>query len=143
MALTGYFIASGIGILAGGFLADRVKRQERLMAVSFLISAACVITVGIAGFSLQNAIAMLFVTGLFYGLVAPSRDILVRNAAPPGSVGTVFAIVSTGFTVSVIGPPLFGWIIDLGLPAFVFYGSAIFTLLAITTLFGAKSGAPR
>ena len=143
MALTGYFIASGIGILAGGFLADRVKRQERLMAVSFLISAACVTTVGIAGFSVQTAMVMLFLGGLFYGLVAPSRDILVRNAAPPGSVGTVFAIVSTGFTVSVIGPPLFGWIIDIGLPAYVYYGSAIFTLLAITTLFGAKSNAPR
>ena len=34
--------------------------------------------------------------GFLSGMIAPSRDMLVRAAAPPGAVGRVFGIVTTG-----------------------------------------------
>lgn len=54
-------------------------------------------------------------TGFLTGMVAPSRDMLVRAASPAGAEGRTFGIVSTGFNVGgVIGPILFGffWIAD-------------------------------
>jgi hypothetical protein len=34
------------------------------------------------------------------GVIAPSRDMLVRNAAPPGAAGRAFGIVSTPASTS-------------------------------------------
>jgi MFS family permease len=56
---------------------------------------------------------------------------LVRRAAPPGMVGSVFGVVSTGFNIGgVIGPPMFGWLMDRGSPRWVFGGILIAMLMA-------------
>ena len=60
---------------------------------------------------------------------------LVRKAAPPGAAGRVFGIVSTGFNIGgIIGPLLFGWLMDNGQPRWVFGMSVIF--MVMTALFG-------
>ena len=67
------------------------------------------------------------------GMMMPSRDMLVRKAAPPGAAGSVFGIVSTGFIIGgIIGPLVFAWILDHGAPQLVF-GVAV-ALLGITSL---------
>ena len=84
--------------------------------------------------------------GFLGGMMLPSRDMLVRKAAPPGAAGRVFGIVSTGFNIGgIVGPLMFGWIMDHGAPVWVF-GVAVGLLLA-TSLFafiserrGAKAG---
>ena len=49
--------------------------------------------------------------------------------------GRVFGIVSTGFNIGgIIGPILFGWLMDHGQPRWVFGGAVIF--MALTALFG-------
>ena len=54
-------------------------------------------------------------------MIQPSRDMLVRRAAPPGTAGRVFGIVTTGFNIGgIIGPLLFGWLMDHGSPRWVF-----------------------
>ena len=46
-------------------------------------------------------------------MIMPSRDMLVRAAAPPGAMGRAFGIVTTGFSIGgTVGPMLFGWIMD-------------------------------
>ena len=43
-------------------------------------------------------------TGFLAGVVAPSRDMLVRAASPSGAEGRTFGIVSTGFNLGgVVG----------------------------------------
>jgi MFS family permease len=70
--------------------------------------------------------------GFFSGVIAPSRDMLVRNAAPPGAAGRAFGIVSTGFNVGgIISPLLFGWIMDHDSPHWVFGASVIFMALTV------------
>jgi MFS family permease len=65
--------------------------------------------------------------GFLSGMIAPSRDMLVRDAAPPGAAGRVFGIVSTGLNIgSAVGPILFAWIVDHDQPRWVFWGSAAF-----------------
>ena len=68
--------------------------------------------------------------GFLSGMIMPSRDMLVRAAAPPGQAGAVFGVVSTGFNLGgMAGPPLFGWLLDAGEPRVVFFAAAAFMLL--------------
>jgi MFS family permease len=72
------------------------------------------------------------VAGFLGGVIAPSRDMLVRNAAPPGAAGRAFGIVSTGFNVGgIISPLLFGWIMDQNSPRWVFGASVVFMALTV------------
>ena len=75
---------------------------------------------------------MLTLAGFLSGLIAPSRDMLVRDAAPPGAAGRAFGIVSTGFNFSgILAPLLFGWIMDQNMPHWVFGASVVFMLLTV------------
>ena len=68
--------------------------------------------------------------GLMTGAIMPSRDMMVRAAAPRGMEGRVFGIVSTGFNIGgAIGPLIFGAVLDAGQPNLVFLLAAGFTAL--------------
>jgi MFS family permease len=72
------------------------------------------------------------IAGFLGGVIAPSRDMLVRNAAPPGAAGRAFGIVSTGFNLSgIVAPLLYGWIMDQQLPHWVFGASVVFMTLTV------------
>jgi MFS family permease len=73
--------------------------------------------------------------GFFLGIVAPSRDILVRQATPAESRGKVYGFAYSGLDLgSSIGPLLFGWLMDHQEPRLVFAASAIAMLVNIATL---------
>ena len=90
------------------------------------------------------AIAM-GLSGLIFGMMQPARDMLVRRAAPPGAIGRVFGIVTTGFNIGgIVGPLLFGWIMDHGSPRWVLGGAVVFMMLtALYGLFEEWRGAPK
>ena len=70
--------------------------------------------------------------GFLFGIIAPSRDMLVRAAAPVGAEGRVFGIVSTGFNIGgAVGPVLFGWLLDSGRPEGVFWSAVLFMLFTV------------
>jgi MFS family permease len=132
IALTAFLGFSAVGVLAGGFLADRTERHGQVAAACFAINAAIVFviaTVALPSLLLTTAMAS---AGFLGGVIAPSRDMLVRNAAPPGAAGRAFGIVSTGFNIGgIISPLLFGWIMDQNLPHWVFGASVIFMILTV------------
>jgi MFS family permease len=132
IALTAFLGASAIGVLAGGFLADRTQRHGQVAAACFAINAGLVLIIALVALpSLVLTLAM-GLAGFLGGVIAPSRDMLVRNAAPPGAAGRAFGIVSTGFNVGgIISPLLFGWIMDQNLPHWVFGVSAVFMVLTV------------
>jgi MFS family permease len=132
IALTAFLGASAAGVLAGGYLADRTKRHGNVAAACFAINAV-IITV-IATINLPTAVltAAMGIAGFLGGVIAPSRDMLVRNAAPAGAAGRAFGIVSTGFNFSgILSPLLFGWIMDQSLPHWVFGASVAFMVLTV------------
>ena len=132
VALTAYFGAAAAGVLAGGFLADHTKRHGQVAAVCFGINTAIVLVIALV--ALPAALLMIAMTaaGFLGGVIAPSRDMLVRNAAPAGAAGRAFGIVSTGFNFSgMLSPLLFGWIMDQNLPHWVFGLSALFMVLTV------------
>ena len=80
----------------------------------------------------QLLTAAMALAGFFGGVIAPSRDMMVRNAAPPGAAGRAFGIVSTGFNLGgIVSPLLFGWIMDQNMPHWVFGASVIFMILTV------------
>ena len=132
LALTAFLAASAIGVLAGGFLADRTRRHGQVAAACFAINAAIVLMIATIALPSLLLTAMMAIAGFLGGLIAPSRDMLVRNAAPPGAAGRAFGIVSTGFNLSgIFGPLLFGWIMDQSMPHWVFGASVVFMMLTV------------
>jgi MFS family permease len=132
IALTAFLGASAIGVLAGGFLADHTRRHGQVAAACFAINAVMVFVIATVALpSLLLTAAMAF-AGFLGGVIAPSRDMLVRNAAPPGAAGRAFGIVSTGFNFSgILSPLLFGWIMDQNMPHWVFGASVVFMILTV------------
>jgi MFS family permease len=132
IALTAYLGTSAIGVLAGGFLADHTRRHGQVAAACFVINAAIVLMIAAINLPSPLLMAAMASAGFLGGVIAPSRDMLVRNTAPPGAAGRAFGIVSTGFNVGgIISPLLFGWIMDQNLPHWVFGASVVFMILTV------------
>ena len=135
MAVTLYLVGNALGILGGGYLADKTERHDRLAAAGLL--AAAVLMASAAAFSPPFAIVLaLFAgTGFMVGLTSASRDILVKKLAPPGATGRTFGLVYSGFDIgSMIAPLTLGWFLDHGWAEGTLYGVAVAfaaTVLAI------------
>ncbi len=131
-ALTAFLLATSLGVLAGGFIADATRRHGDVAAAGFAGAALLVALVGTIYPGPVLLAACMGAAGFLSGMIAPSRDMLVRAAAPPGASGRVFGIVTTGFNIGgTIGPMLGGWIMDHNLPRFVFYASVTFMLITV------------
>ena len=149
IALTAFLGFSAVGVLAGGLLADRTRRHGQVAAACYAINAAIVLVIAAIPLPSLLLTAAMAAAGFLGGVIAPSRDMLVRNAAPAGAAGRAFGIVSTGFNLGgIVSPLLFGWIMDQNSPQWVFGASVVFmmltVLLALVTDRGPEvgSGAP-
>jgi MFS family permease len=132
IALTAFLGASAIGVLAGGFLADHTRRHGQVAAACFAVNAAIVLVIATIPLPPMVLTAAMASAGFLGGVIAPSRDMLVRNAAPSGAAGRAFGIVSTGFNIGgIVSPLLFGWIMDQSAPHWVFGISAAFMVLTV------------
>ncbi len=132
IALTAYLGASAVGVLAGGFLADHTTRHGQVASLCFAVNAAVVLVIATVALPTILLTAAMIAAGFLGGVIAPSRDMLVRSAAPAGAAGRAFAIVSTGFNIGgIVSPLLFGWIMDQSAPHWVFGASAVFMVLTV------------
>jgi len=132
VALTAFLGASAVGVLAGGVLADRTGRHGQVAAACFAINAVIMLVIATVTLPSPLLTALMAIAGFLGGVIAPSRDMLVRNAAPPGAAGRAFGIVSTGFNFSgIFAPLLFGWIMDQNLPHWVFGASVVFMIMTV------------
>jgi MFS family permease len=72
---------------------------------------------------------------MFFGMVMPSRDMIVRAVTPPGAFGKVFGFVTNGFNIGgILSPLLFGALMDHGEPRLVFWVIAASTVACVATL---------
>ncbi|MCP4621828.1 MAG: MFS transporter [Bradyrhizobium sp.] len=132
LALTCFLGASAIGVLAGGFLADRTARHGQVASACFAVNAVIMLVIAVATLPPLLLITLMTIAGFLSGVIAPSRDMLVRNAAPPGAAGRAFGIVSTGFNFSgILAPLLYGFIMDQHMPHWVFGASVVFMLMTV------------
>jgi MFS family permease len=144
VALTGLFLMNAVGVLVGGFLASRTTRHVTVAALSLALAGIATLLMGIVGHSAAVLITMSSLSGLFAGVVSPSRDMLVRSVTPPGAFGRVFGFVSSGFNIgSMIAPMIYGLLMDHGQPRAVFLVAAACSLLSIGTVVLGISGRAR
>jgi MFS family permease len=129
---------AALGVLAGGLLADRTTYHGYVAAIGFGGTTTLIAGIAMLALPAPVIIGAFGLAGFLSGIIMPSRDMLVRKAAPPGMVGRAFGIVSTGFNIGgIMGPLLFGWIMDNASPRWVFGASAVF--MAVTAAFGIAS----
>ncbi|MGC1466195.1 MAG: MFS transporter [Pseudolabrys sp.] len=134
-ALSAFLLLSSLGVLVGGFIAARTSRHSVVAVLGVIILVAAVMLVGNVDLGSVLLILVMSIGGFFTGVVMPSRDMIVRDITPPGSFGTVFGFVTTGFNIGgVVSPLIFGAIMDHGNPRMVFIVAGVVGLMAIVTV---------
>jgi MFS transporter, FSR family, fosmidomycin resistance protein len=132
--VTGYMLCGAAGMLAGGFVVARVQRLEKTIALAMAAAASLLLLVASGWLPPLAAAAAVSLAGFGTGLAGPSRDMLIKRAAPPGATGRVYGTVYSGLDVGfALAAPVFGWLLDHGHPAAVFSGSALTLLLGIAS----------
>lgn len=138
--LSALLFSTAAGTLFGGWLADRTKRHDRILVLAFGLYAILLFAVGTAHISVAAVIGAFVLGGFVRGVVNPSRDMMVREIAPAGALGTVFAFVSTGFNVGQgFAPILYGALLDRGLNSEVLYLAGGFIALSVGLLFFSRN----
>jgi hypothetical protein len=70
-------------------------------------------------------------------VAGPSRDLLVRAAAPKNATGRVYGVVYSGLDIGLAGAPLmFGMLMDAHHPGWVFIGIGAFQALSLVAVLG-------
>ncbi|AEI77472.1 multi drug efflux transporter [Cupriavidus necator N-1] len=129
-----YMLCSAGGMIVGGFAASRTSNHDRLIAVSFTVSGLMAVLVGLDLVPALLVPVLMGVIGFGAGTAGPSRDLLVRAAAPAGATGRVYGVVYSGLDIGLAcGPLFFGALMDAKLPAWVFFMIGGFQLLSIFT----------
>ncbi len=121
IALTSYMIGSSVGVLFGGWATDRAgaagpsRHLSTVVIVLTSLSAMTTFVVGVSPIGGVLAIGLMFVSGLCLGGSRTPRDIMLKDAAPPGEIGKVFGFISASLPLgSALVPVPFGFLIDHG-----------------------------
>ena len=122
LCLIVFIVGSAGGVLVGGFFADRVRRHDRIATLGLLAAGALTVPIAAQAVTPALLLPLLALAGAAGGITNPSRDMIVRNATPPGASGKVFGFVYSGLDVgSFLAPPVFGFLMTAGLPSIIFW----------------------
>ncbi|AVR97573.1 MFS transporter [Pseudoduganella armeniaca] len=134
---TAYMLASAGGMVVGGFLGAGARRHDRTVALAFACAAALAVLLGAGWLPGWTVLPLMAAIGFCSGVAGPSRDLMIRAAAPQNATGRVYGVVYSGLDSGLsVGPLLFGAIMDAGHPGWLFHGVALFQLAAIGTAVG-------
>ncbi len=134
LVVTGYMLCGAAGMVVGGFLAGRVARLERTITVCMLTTAAMLVVAGTGWLPGMGTMALVALAGVGTGLAGPSRDMLIKRAAPPGATGRVYGTVYSGLDLGFCtAAPVFGAMLDAGMTSGIFYGSAAALVLGVAS----------
>jgi FSR family fosmidomycin resistance protein-like MFS transporter len=136
MVVSGYMLCGAAGMVVGGFLLARVARLERIISACLLLSAVLLLCVGQGWLPGAHAgafaLALTAAAGIGSGLAGPSRDMLIKQAAPPGATGRVYGMVYSGLDLGfALAAPIFGALMDHGRADGVFGGAALSLVLGV------------
>ncbi len=133
--LTAYLLATAVGVMCGGYIAERTHRHDTVVAVGYGVAALLMLVLWRWTPTAEIIYAIYIAVGIIYGLAFPSRDIIVRNATPKESSGKVFGFVYSGMDFgSLVTPAVFGWLIDIGASQSAFLCIALLWIASILVL---------
>lgn len=132
--VTGYMLFGAAGMVVGGFLVGRVERLEKTISACLLFSGGLLALVATGWLPGYAALGVAALAGVGTGLAGPSRDMLVKRAAPPGATGRVYGMVYSGLDLGFcLAAPVFGYMLDHHMNAGVFYGAAVGMALSVVS----------
>jgi len=134
MVLTGYMVGATSGTLVGGWIVDRTSRN----LIGFVVvltgfAIAMILMLGLMPLPEMLLPAVGLLGGLAMGASRTPRDVMLKDASPPGEIGKVFGFVSSGLPLGgAITPVPLGLLIDFGYPGLVL--PVVAALLALSLL---------
>ena len=132
--VTGYMLFGAAGMVVGGFLVGKVERLEKVISACLLFSGVLLALVGTGWLPGYVALGVTALAGVGTGLAGPSRDMLVKRAAPPGATGRVYGTVYSGLDLGFcLAAPVFGYMLDHHMNSGVFFGAAIGMVLSVVS----------
>jgi FSR family fosmidomycin resistance protein-like MFS transporter len=131
---TAYMLASAAGMIFGGFIAAKNVRPERTITVAFTTAGLLAFVIASGTIPPMMTIVLMAGIGFGSGIAGPSRDLMIRAAAPKNATGRVYGVVYSGLDIGMMIAPLaFGAMMDARQPSWVFIAIGVFQLLAILT----------
>jgi MFS family permease len=121
MVLTGYMVGATAGTLVGGWIVDKSKRNLiGFVVLLTMVAIGMILALGLLPIPELLLPVVGLVGGLALGASRTPRDVMLKDAAPPGQVGKVFGFVSSGLPLGgAITPVPLGFVIDMGYPQLV------------------------
>ncbi|MFG1378809.1 MFS transporter [Xanthobacter autotrophicus] len=139
LAVTLYQCGNAAGVALGGAVADRTARHHLIAMGGLAVACALALLAAMLVVPPEATVGLVALVGFAMGMTTPSRDVLVRSAAPAGATGKVFGVVYSGYDIgALLGPLMFGLMLDHHLPRLVFVGAAIPLGLAVMTAFAVR-----
>ncbi len=139
LTLTVYQAATICGVMIGGFIADRAVNHHRIAMVGLGAASAFLLAIGLGQNPASVTFVLMALAGFSLGVTTPSRDVLVRHAAPANARGKVFGFVYSGFDVGALaGPLMYGALLDRHLTHAIFIAAAVPLLVGVVTVIGVK-----
>ncbi len=127
------------GMLAGGLVADRYGPRVLVAALGLVGASALLLLVGTGVLPMVLAGGALCGAGFMRGFVQGVRDLMVFRSTPDGAHGKAFGFVSTGSHLGqAVMPLVFGTVMDMGRPSWVFAIAAVLSLAALATFATAR-----
>ena len=138
--LTAYMAGATSGILLGGWVSDRTHRLLGFAVVSTIAASALILVVAALPMAQVMTAAVLFAGGALLGASRTPRDLMVKDAAPPGQIGKVFGFVSAGLPLGqALTPVPFGFLIDMGRADLVLVLVAVILLASLLFMGSARA----
>jgi len=126
ICLTIYMVCSACGMLVGGFLARDPERCERIVGIAFGVAAGLALIVAYGAVPALAVPVLFGVMGFVSGTAGPSRDLIVKRAAPDNATGRVYGVVYAGLDIGqAVVPLVIGRLMDLGQYASVWLALAL------------------
>jgi FSR family fosmidomycin resistance protein-like MFS transporter len=144
LALTGFMAGATGGVLLGGWVADHSDRHLSFTVLLTVAAASLVLLVACMTMADATTVGVLFAAGLLVGASRTPRDVMLKDASPPGQIGKVFGFVSAGLPLGgALAPVPFGYLIDRGRPDLVLVLVALVLLASLLCVGTARAGAGR
>jgi MFS transporter, FSR family, fosmidomycin resistance protein len=139
ICLSVYMVCSACGMVAGGFLAADVARCERIIGIGIGCAAVIGLVIGFAELPAWAVPVLFGAMGLGAGIAGPSRDLIVKRAAPANATGRVYGVVYSGLDIGqAVAPLVFGTLMDHRQPALVWLGIACVQAVLIVNAFNVR-----
>jgi len=138
VALTGVFAFSGLWVLYGGVIIDRVARgPDTVIAGSFGLAAPLIAIVATLAVPPPIAIALVLLVGAAQGPSVPAISSVTDAFSAEENLGRNMAIITVGtYAGNGIAPPLIGWLIDAADLQSAFMFLAVVGLVAAILMIG-------